>query len=266
LLGAALPSPAGRALVFGQVLVKRTDLKLMQNRIERAFIRMLKSFFEQANPGSVRFVVVADRGFAKTKLWEPLEDQVEFIVRTPAKLAFYPSFEARPRLLGTIASGLFPGQLWEARGFAHLTRKLPLRVVIKAGPEEPWILLTNIQDLPAEQIVQLYAQRMLIEQSFRDFQRGVLDFLRLLNRFEDLESAQHWVILGTLSHWVCLKLGEWLEKLDRLKELAPLSWRKIKARGYRRVLCLCRLGVLAVRLGLKLPERWAFEAVLPGFT
>jgi hypothetical protein len=81
--------------------------------------------------------------------------------------------------LGTIASGLFPGQLWEARGFAHLTRKLPLRVVIKAGPEEPWILLTNIQDLPAEQIVQLYAQRMLIEQSFRDFQRGVLDFLRL---------------------------------------------------------------------------------------
>lgn len=66
LLGAALPSHLGRAMVFAETLCLKKKLTLTQNRIELGFIRYLERLFEEAGNLGLRFIVVADRGFGKS--------------------------------------------------------------------------------------------------------------------------------------------------------------------------------------------------------
>jgi len=250
LLGAALPSPLGRALVFAEQLCFQKELTLAQNRIELAFIQNLKKLFEEVKRPGFRFIILADRGFAKSNLMGPILKEIEFIFRTPRKVIFYPESTGKPILLGRIAEKLAPGKVWEGKGFVHQTKKLLLRVIIVGG-EDPWILLTNIWDIPTEKIISIYAQRFLVEESFRDFQRGVLDFLKLLKAFEEPGRRIKWLISGIIGHWVSMKLGEALEKMEELREIAPRPWKKLREKGYKRVLAISRVGILAARLKIQ---------------
>jgi len=261
LLGAALPSPLARALVFAEVLCLRRKLTLAQNKIELAFIRHLKKLSLGAKPG-VQLVLLADRGFAKSNVMEPILGELKFIFRSVGKVIFYPEGVEKPILLERIARGLAPGEGWEGKGFVHQTKKLPLRVIIVGG-EDPWILLTNIWDAPKERVISLYAQRFLIDESFRDFQKGVLGFLRLLMTFAGPGRRARWLILGLIGHRVCLKLGEALEKMGELREGAPLPWKKLKEKGYKRVLALSRLGILAARHRIKITGWEKIEGWFP---
>jgi hypothetical protein len=270
LLGASLPSSLGRALVFAEVLCLRRELTLAQNQIELAFIRYLKRLFENVKGLGIRFIIVADRGFGKSNLMEPILKGLEFIFRTPGKVIFYPEGTGKPILLGRIARKLVPGEVWEGKGLVHQTKKLFFRVIIVGG-EDPWILLTNIWDIPAEKIISIYAQRSLIEESFRDFQKGVLGFLKLLGAFVESGRKAKWLILGIIGHWVSMKLGEALEKMGELKEITPRPWKKLKEKGYKRVLAISRLGTLAIRLGIGVKgwgklEGWGPFFFQTGFT
>ena len=128
LLGAALPSPLGRALVFAEVLCLRRKLTLAQNKIELAFIRHLKRLSE-----GVELILVADRGFGKSNLMEPILGELKFIFRSVGKVIFYPEGIEKPILLERIAKELAMGEIWEGRGLVHQTKKLPLRVIIVGG-------------------------------------------------------------------------------------------------------------------------------------
>lgn len=248
-------------------------LTLTQNRVELGFIRFLAKLFRQAKDSGkgFRFILAADRGFAKSNLIEPISGLVEFIIRTPRKVIFYPDGSEEPVLLEKIAKKLKPGEIWEGKGLFHQTKKLSLRVVIVGG-EDPWILLTNVQDLPAEKIVSLYQKRGLLEESFRDFQRGILDFLSMVRKLKEPQYRSHWLLLGVLSHWVLMKLGEAFEKIGEVWEFSPRPWKKLKEKGYNRVLSLSRLGAIAIQqkqmiVGWEGVEGWsAFYQPQSGFT
>lgn len=188
-------------------------------------------------------------------------------------MTFYPEGTGKPILLGSIARKLAPGEVWEGEGLVHQTKKLFLRVVIVGG-EDPWILLTNIRNISSERIISIYAQRFLIEESFRDFQKGGLDFLKLLKAFVEPERRAKWLILGVIAHWVSMKLGEALEKMEEVREIAPRPWKKLREKGYKRVLAISRLGGLASRLGMEVKgwgkvEGWnafLFRKLEAGFT
>lgn len=65
-----------------------------------------------------------------------------------------------------ISSPRHPNHPWRKRFRGDLGGKD--REGYKRGAHQPWLLPTSLTDLPAEQIVALYAKRMQIEQIFRD--------------------------------------------------------------------------------------------------
>jgi len=48
-----------------------------------------------------------------------------------------------------------------------------------------------------------------------------------------------------------------------LREVAPLPWKKLKEKGYKRVLALSRLGILAARHRIKVTGWEKIEGWLP---
>jgi len=96
-------------------------------------------------------------------------------------------------------------------------------------------------------ITPLYAQRTLIEQSFRDFQKGVLNFLHLISAFRDITKGDHWIILGILSYWILMKIGIALEVTGRIGEFSPRVWKGLRERGYKRVISPIRAAISAIR-------------------
>jgi hypothetical protein len=65
-----------------------------------------------------------------------------------------------------ISSPRHPNHPWRNRFRGDLGGRD--REAYKRGAHQPWLLPTSLTDLPAEQIVALYAKRMQIEQIFRD--------------------------------------------------------------------------------------------------
>jgi hypothetical protein len=65
-----------------------------------------------------------------------------------------------------ISSPRHPNHPWKNRFRGNLGGKD--REAYKRGAHQPWLLLTSLTELPADQVVALYAKRMQIEQIFRD--------------------------------------------------------------------------------------------------
>lgn len=111
LLGAALSSKLGRALVFNEILCSQKDLTLNQNNIEINFIKSLKDILDRFESLGYQFVLIADRGFAKVNVIEPIIERVAFIIRVRSKVMFYLNEVGKGILLEDIARRLLPGEI-----------------------------------------------------------------------------------------------------------------------------------------------------------
>jgi hypothetical protein len=64
-----------------------------------------------------RFVIIADRGFAKVNIIGPIIEKVAFIIRVRSKVMFYLDEKGKGILLEDIVKKLSPGEIWEREGF-----------------------------------------------------------------------------------------------------------------------------------------------------
>ena len=157
----------GRAVPLLWASYTTPKLKRSQNSLEERLLRRLKSMI----PGSFQVVILADRGFGRAE-WAAVCQELKF------------HYVVRIRPDVTIACPRFRGVLRRypvTRGMAHVLhgvdyrrdRRVQHNVVIRwqtglaKKRDEPWYLMTDL-DGRAEQLCNLYARRMSIEELFRD--------------------------------------------------------------------------------------------------
>lgn len=156
----------GRATPLAWKTVRHSEMKNRRNLHEDELLRLFKSLL----PSTVtRVVVLGDRGFADTKLYDMLTGELgfDFVIR------FRGCITVRDE------SGVArPGSQWVPRNGYALSlpnaevtgKRFEVAAVVavkKTRMKEPWLLATSLQ-LPADDVVALYAKRFTIEENFRD--------------------------------------------------------------------------------------------------
>lgn len=165
----------GRALSLLQLAYDRDDLSpnKSQNQIEQEAILAVV----RALPGSVRPVILADRGFHRASFLDWLErHRLDYVVRI-RKGACITEASGHRFKLGE--EGLKIGELRFMEGVRYglyhgRPRELTINIALcwkvaksrAKKPEEPWYLATSLKN--AKSAASWYWQRGWIEQSFKD--------------------------------------------------------------------------------------------------
>ena len=109
-----------------------------------------------------------------------------------------------------------------------------------------WVLGTNRTDLSAQQVIDVYAHRMRIEELFRDFKNSRFGWSLGESLTRDANRSTVLVLIGLIGYFVVTLLGVIAEKRRLHLQFQTNSLTS------RRVLSLFFLGKEVVRLGLKL--------------
>ena len=155
----------GRATPLVWLSVFKDELKDARNAYEDASLRRLAEVL----PDGVRATLLADRGFADTKLFGFLgELGFDYVIRLKGNTN-----------VGAVDGTTRPAAEWVGQG--GRARKLRDATVTEAqcpvgavvcvhakDMKEPWCLVTGNRDATAPQIIKLYSKRWGVEPSFRD--------------------------------------------------------------------------------------------------
>jgi len=138
-----------------------------QNILEHSLILAAMSCF----PVEFCPLLILDRGYARVALFMKFrEEGIPFLCRAKRSVMVYLAGQTKGKTLGRFK--IKPGQLLRYSVLYHSQKKEPLDLIIYFGKgyKEPWYLLVpSGTSLTAEEIVELYAKRMSIEQGFRDW-------------------------------------------------------------------------------------------------
>jgi hypothetical protein len=205
---AAVPY-AGRALpvacyTFAYPL---TELAIKsQNQLEHIFLLDTETSF----PPGIIAVWIGDRAYARSLLLQQSEqEQRPYIVRGRKETII--TYQGQRMRLGQLHA-LPRKALRYEHVLYHAHRKVPVDVIVYYDPtyEEPWYLLVPVAYrllLKTDQVVELYRERMQIEQSFRDFKTHL--GLRGLNLQIDIAARMGRLLLAfCLAYVLCVLLGE----------------------------------------------------------
>ena len=164
-LALTLVTRHGRATPLVWPSVLKDELKDARNDCEDAGLRRLAEVL----PANVRATLLADRGFADTKLFEFLgELGFDYGIRLKGNTR-----------VGAVDGTARPAQEWVGQGGRARTLRdaaiteaqcpVGAAVCVHAkGMKEPWCLVTGSRDATAPQIIKLYSKRWTVEPSFRD--------------------------------------------------------------------------------------------------
>jgi hypothetical protein len=155
----------GRVLPVAFSCFTHAGIQKSQNILEHALILTVMSCF----PVESRPLLIMDRGYARVALLEKLRREgIPFLVRAKAKVIVY--YQGQPRLLGRFT--VKPGQMRRYQVLYQSRKKEPLDLIVFRGKgyQETWYLLVPRGfSKTTQEIVDLYAKRMSIEQGFRDW-------------------------------------------------------------------------------------------------
>jgi hypothetical protein len=177
-----------------------------QNQLEHIFLLDTEASF----PSGVVAVWIGDRAYARSLLLQQSEqEQRPYLVRGRKETII--SYQGRRMKLGQLCAPACKALRYE-NVLYHAHRKVPVDVIVYYDPtyEEPWYLLVPVAYrllLKTDQVVELYRERMQIEQSFRDFKTHL--GLRGLNLQIDIAARMGRLLLAfCLAYVLCVLLGE----------------------------------------------------------
>ena len=235
----------GRVLPIAFSCFMKKLIHKSQNILEHCLILAAMSCF----PVEVRPFLILDRGYARVALFIHLRKEgIPFLCRAKKSVMVYLSGQTKGQTLGRFK--IKPGQLLRYSVLYHSQKKEPLDLIIYfgIGYQEPWYLLVpSGTSLTAEEIVELYAKRMSIEQGFRDWKTHL--GVRGLVFFGDNPAPRltRLLLAFSLSYLLCLALGSTEEALV-VRSFVEIERRKPR-HGTTRTLSVLSIGIL--RLSLK---------------
>lgn len=177
-----------------------------QNQLEHIFLLDVES----ALPSELIGVWIGDRGYARSLLLLQSEKEGRlYIIRGRGDTII--TYQGRRMKLKQLKTNLNQAIRYEDVLY-HSNRQVRIDVIVYHNPvfTEPWYLLvppTSRALLNAEQIVELYRERMQIEQSFRDFKTHL--GLRGMNLQVSVAARMGRLLLAfCLAYVLCLLLGD----------------------------------------------------------
>jgi len=205
---AAVPY-AGRALPLGcyTLAYPLAELALKsQNQLEHVFLLDTEASF----PAGLIPVWIGDRAYARSLLRHQNEQENRpYILRGRRETLI--TYKDRRMKLGQLPAPSGKPLRYE-NVLYHSQRKVPVDVIVHYDRhyQEPWYLLTPVvyrKLLTTELVLALYAERMQIEQSFRDFKTHL--GLRGLNLQIEIAPRMGRLLLAfCLAYILCILLGE----------------------------------------------------------
>jgi len=232
----------GRVLPVAFSCFTYQTIQKSQNILEHALILAVMSCF----PVESRPLLIMDRGYARAALLHHLlQEGIPFLVRAKKNILVYYQGKAR-------ALGRFPVKTGKIQCYSvlyHSKQKIPLNLIIFRGQgyQETWYLLIP-RDLPVspKEIVDLYAQRMSIEQGFRDWKthlgvRGLVFYCD-----NPAPRLTRLLLAFSLSYLLCLALGASGET-QSVRAFVEIPRRQHR-HGTRRTLSSLSIGILRLSL------------------
>jgi len=246
----------GRVLPIAFSCFMKRFIHKSQNILEHSLILAAMSCF----PVEFRPLLILDRGYARVALLIHLrEEGIPFLCRAKRSVMVYLQSQRKGKTLGRFK--IKPGQIRRYAVFYHSQKKEPLDLIIYFGKgyKEPWyLLIPSGTSLTAEEIVQLYAQRMSIEQGFRDWKTHL--GVRGLVFYGDNPAPRltRLLLAFSLSYLLCLALGS-TEEAQEVRTFVEIKRRKPR-HGTTRTLSVLSIGIL--RLSLKKFSKQAYRHLL----
>jgi hypothetical protein len=244
----------GRVLPIAFSCFMKQFIHKSQNILEHSLILAAMSCF----PVEFRPLLILDRGFARVALLIYLRQEgIPFLCRAKRNVMVY--VNGKGRTLGRFK--IKPGQLRRYSVFYHSQKKEALDLIIYFGKgyKQPWYLLVpSGTSLTAEQIVELYAKRMSIEQGFRDWKTH-LGIRGLVFRGDNPAPRLTRLLLAfSLSYLLCLSLGS-TEQAQIVRAFVEIKRYKPR-HGTTRTLSVLSIGIL--RLSLNKFSKQAYGELL----
>jgi hypothetical protein len=246
----------GRVLPIAFSCFMKRFIYKSQNILEHSLILAAMSCF----PVEFRPLLILDRGYARVALLIHLRQEgIPFLCRAKRSVMVYLHGQMEGKTLGRFK--IRPGQLLRYSVLYHSQKKEPLDLIIYFGKgyKEPWYLLVpSGTSLTAEEIVDLYAKRMSIEQGFRDWKTHL--GVRGLIFFGDNPAPRltRLLLAFSLSYLLCLSLGS-TEEAQAVRAFAEIKRHKPR-HGTTRTLSVLSIGIL--RLSLKKFSKQAYRNLL----
>jgi len=234
----------GRVLPIAFSCFMKKFIYKSQNILEHSLILAAMSCF----PVEARPFLILDRGYARVSLFIHLrEEGIPFLCRAKRSVMVYFQGQGKGQTLGRFK--IKPGQLFRYSVLYHSQKKEPLDLIVYFGKgyQEPWYLLVpSGTSLTAEQIVELYAKRMSIEQGFRDWKTHL--GVRGLVFYGDNPAPRltRLLLAFSLSYLLCLALGSTEEALA-VRAFVEIQRRKPR-HGTTRTLSVLSIGILRLSL------------------
>jgi len=243
MLTLAIPT-RGRAIpVHSRVVVLKVMYK-SQNNLEVGLIREMLVLL----PAGIKPVIVADRGFGRTRLMKTLKSLgVSFVLRVQEKVIVrhagrkHVLRDLRPRRGQTTHLKRVEYRDEDA---VNITMVLTWRHKMK----EAWLLATDLQDKPSE-IIAHYGRRMQIEETFRDTKSVRWGFKLRHVRLSSSERFERIMMVVALAYLFLLAVGTQAERHKRHRRFMAntsarrtLSWLTLGRqvlKEYKRRLASC---------------------------
>ena len=211
----SLVTRSRRALPLIWTAVRKNSLKGTRNLHERTAVQMLR----QALPEDVHAIILADRGFGDTALFDHLVDiqGVDFVIRFKANYMVEHNGEIAKAAELVPSNGRI--RLLED---ARLTgdRKGPYTVVLyKArGMKDSWCLASSLKVNNGREIIDLYAKRFECEEGFRDFKDRRYGLGLSFTSIENPERRERLLLIAAMAYFFLTLAGVVSEKLgiDRI--------------------------------------------------
>jgi len=246
----------GRVLPIAFSCFMKRFIHKSQNILEHSLILAAVSCF----PPEFRPLLILDRGYARVSLFIHLrEEGIPFLCRAKRSVMVYLPGQTKGQTLGRFK--IKPGQIRRYSVLYHSQKKEPLDLILYFGKgyKDPWYLLVpSGTSLTAEEIVQLYAKRMSIEQGFRDWKTHL--GVRGLIFYGDNPAPRltRLLLAFSLSYLLCLALGS-TQEAQAVRAFVEIQRRKPR-HGTTRTLSVLSIGIL--RLSLKKFSKQAYRALL----
>jgi hypothetical protein len=244
----------GRVLPIAFSCFMKRLIHKSQNILEHSLILAAMSCF----PVECRPLLILDRGYARVNLLIQLrEEGIPFLCRAKRNVMVY--LQGTGKTLGRFK--IKPGQLRRYSVLYHGQKKEPLDLIVYFGKgyQEPWYLMVpSGTSLRAEEIVELYAKRMSIEQGFRDWKthlgvRGLIFY-----GVNPAPRLTRLLLAFSLSYLLCLALGS-TEEAQAVRIFVEIKRYKPR-HGTTRTLSVLSIGIL--RLSLKKFSKQAYRDLL----
>lgn len=161
----SLVTKHGRATPLVWRTVRKSELKDQRNAHEDALVRQLLSCL----PPAVRVTLLADRGFGDQAFYKFLADEgVDFVIRFRGDILVTDDRGRTQSAADWLSPTGRAKLLRQAAVTGDRTAVGAVVVVHDKKMKEPWCLATSLGDAKAREVINLYAQRFKIEETFRD--------------------------------------------------------------------------------------------------